>query len=563
MDHREIRTRNGRENSHDQAGNALIMLLPFVLFLLIFGYALISRSTAEHTQTFRLHRQNVALFLAEGVLNVAMEFVNTNMDKKFRDDLIEGNLKMVNLCDKYSEIQKNAHFLTAEMPGAKLARLTMDFVDVLKFERYDSTPGLRDPKEKAGTLVFTCQIDYLDVSTTLVITRDVKVVSVVPPAAEFTLYTNFPPKDPYEINDGAIITCFNKDKKSGNIGSIRLAGTNIAHIGDRYGSANPAESPLPYIPKFLVPPVPSPVDLMLPPNAYGGIRRKSGTSASGNVSGSELARGKLRLFGNFKLVGSEIQLPKDLYGDVKKLYGVFPITHTTIPNMAPPPDFLHQYSVSSKPNNPPTIEPYAPAAGFPLPKPDNPAFGTPGHNAADYKMRSFYFAENMNYVDFKKFEDDGVVKLNGVVFANHVKIGSESEDFVYKGRGVIFADNTLNILNDVKIDKNSKDVSNLCLALSPKLGVASQIGYYKQSGKLEMAANIFSYNSLKYLGKGGCLTYLMVNGNFAVDKLNIKDFGAHLVIHYAKRINEKKNEQYVVNMSPIYSSWYEDKKGKK
>jgi len=38
---------------NDIKGNALLMMLPFLIFMLIFGYALIKRTSASHTQSYK------------------------------------------------------------------------------------------------------------------------------------------------------------------------------------------------------------------------------------------------------------------------------------------------------------------------------------------------------------------------------------------------------------------------------------------------------------------------------------------------------------------------------
>ncbi|HPG56393.1 MAG TPA: hypothetical protein PKW98_01130, partial [Candidatus Wallbacteria bacterium] len=154
------------DRRRSRPGNAVLMLLPIVLFMLVFGYALIRRTSSEHTQSFHVHRQNVVTYLAEGAINIAMQYVSENLEKKYKQELIEDCVKMVNLYEKIPEIKKNVDFLIKAMPGSELVKLTMDFSDAVKFDKLQ-----RDPNEKMGLLIFSCGVKYYDVSTVLKIVR--------------------------------------------------------------------------------------------------------------------------------------------------------------------------------------------------------------------------------------------------------------------------------------------------------------------------------------------------------------------------------------------------------
>ncbi len=582
--------KNGMKNfskfiNERRSGNAVLMLLPFLLFMLIFGYSMISRSTSEHTQSFRVHRQNVVSYLAEGVLNLAMEYINTkiNEDPKMKTDFLENTIKMVNLYEKYPDIRKNVDFLISEMPGSKFGRLTMDFVDVVKF------PGSSDKVEKAGTLVFTCAMSYYDVDTTLKITRDIKIVNITPPAQDFTLYTNAYMKE-FEINDGPIITCLNKDKDSGKVGSIRLASDSThpvsAYIGELYGWAStlinslpPNTSPLP------LPLLHTELKLMLIPNpvqnnwtyVYGGYPRKfDGQTGLGSFNTDSRTKGKLRLFGlyNKSITGrkSNICLPEKLYGFVQKIYGKYSVKCTLFSpgTTNTPPLYIH--TIIQPPAK--IVEPYVPAGAgvFYKLEPDLP-MKTAAYDANYYKMRALYFSSELKYNDMKVFENGDAFNINGILFTNNAEIGTESQEFNYKGRGVIFSDNAMCINNNVNIKKDKdKKSSNLSLILYPKSVNALMYKRHKKNDNsgvqtILVYANIFSFNSLQFFTTGNnssasMTTVFRIFGNLSVENLNPGKFFTNLEISYQKRLDDRKNEQYVVSMSPIYSSWFEEKKGK-
>jgi len=560
-----------------RAGNVVLMLLPFVLFMLVFGYSMITRSTAEHTQSFRVHRQNVVSYLAEGVLTLAMEYINTKIveDPKLKSDFLENAIKMVNLYEKYPDIRKNVDFLISEMPGSKFGRLTMDFVDVVNF------PGSPDKKEKAGTLVFTCLMSYYDVDMTLKVTRDIKIVNVTPPAQDFTLYTNAYMKE-FEINDGPIITCLNRDKQSDKSGSIRIASDNThpvsAYIGDRYGWLSPpnplSTSPLPLPLKWCTPIPPVPVPTAIPYTyVYGEFKRKSDGSDGSAVKDRE-HKGRVRLFGKHNLtgIGSNISLPEKLYGFVQKVYGKYTIDCNVYPPVPPSTSPTYSYNLLPIPER--IVEPYTPAGGFFKLEPDLP-MKTASFDANHYKMRALYFSPELKYNDMKIFESGDSFLINGILFTNKAELGTEAQEFNYKGRGVIFSDNAMCINNNINIKKDpktDKGPSNLSLILFPKSVNPLMYKWHKKNDNtgvqtFNIYANVFTFNGLQFFtttnNSGASVTSsLKIFGNLSVERLNPAKFYAHLDISYQKRLDDRKNEQYVVSMSPIYSSWFEEKKGK-
>ncbi|HOT75175.1 MAG TPA: hypothetical protein PK467_05270 [Candidatus Wallbacteria bacterium] len=626
------------------SGNAVLMLLPIVLFMLVFGYALIRRTSSEHTQSFHVHRQNVVTYLAEGAINIAMQYVSENLEKKYKKELIEDRVKMVNLYEKIPEIKKNVDFLLKAMPGSELAKLTMDFSDAVKFDKLQ-----RDPNEKMGLLIFTCGMKYYDVSTVLKIVRDIKIVNVSPPAEEFTLYTNTPQANEIEINDGPSLLCTNKDADSGATGNIRIAGGekgNIFHIGERYAWDDQGMSPMPErarwltysrnspsqafnaldnLPKPSISLVQSSIEAELkedhlmtikdnrksfhcvisievpltdekvPPFVYGGVPYKKGGEEPPEVK-PEQGYGKGCLFGyatKTNVDKKKVFLPKTLYGKgLKKLYAKYNRKEEVlnIPVSVNPPRTIKVYVYYYGPEIAEKIvEPYS-SANRAFSVVDSDSEGRIGFDGCaalkgeDYKRRAFFATEEINMQSMQMFANGGSHLVNGVLFANKIEIGQAKRSFSYNGRFMMVADGEMTINNDIYIDKKlAKTIpSNLTLVLHPKNAseVSQIVNPIKYKAKvssvqgekthtLMLDANIFSYHSMEFVkgensnAKSSAMTTLFIFGNLSVNRLLRKEFSPKLHLIYKKRLAEKDYGRYVVNMSPIYSAWYEDKKGGK
>lgn len=625
----------GREAS----GNAVLMLLPIVLFMLIFGYSLIMRSTSEHTQSFHVHRQNVVTYLAEGALNIAMQHVAENLEKKYKKLLIDNALGVYNIADKAPEVKNAVKFLFDAMPGAELTKLTMDFADAVKFDKLQ-----RDPNEKIGLLIFTCGVKYYDVSTTLKIVRDIKIVNMTPPAEEFTLYTNTPNESDHIINTGPSIFCKNRDEDNGALGSIRIAGGekgNIFYLGEKYGWPDQTISPLPAptrsevyakyglykpgqlldavsdLPKPLISAFQSSLEIELSEFAVNSSGEKKKYSCiisvgspildlprevfGGVVYGSEnnkakQAYGKGGLFGyptiaNIK--SGKLYLPKKLYGKgLKKLYGRYTLSEKviSIPVSVDPPKNVQVYVYYYGPKEAEKItQPYSSADGsFAVTDSDGEGRigldGCAAMKGEEYKKRAIFCTEEITMKTMQLFSGGGSLLINGVLFGKKVHIGAEKQTFVYNGRCIIASDGEMTIYDNVLInDKLAPKIpTSLSLILYPKgasdanLAVAP-IKYRARKISVEgektlvlkLDANVFSFNGMEYDkgnatgGPSSGLTRLYIFGNYAVNRLIKKDFSPWLFISYKKRLVEKDYGQYVVSMSPIYSAFYEDKRGAK
>lgn len=625
------------KNIRPAGGNAILMLLPIVLFMLIFGISLIMRSSSEHTQSFHVHRQNVVTYLAEGALNIAMQHVAENLEKKYKKLLIENSLGVYNLKDKVPEIKSAVKFLFDAMPGAELTKLTMDFSDAVKFDKLQP-----DPNEKMGLLVFTCEVKYFEVSTTLKIVRDIKIVNITPPAEEFTLYTNTGNENDHIINSGPSIFCKNKDEDNGERGSIRIASGdkgNVFYLGEKYAWADQSISPMPSptrsevyakyglfkptqitdaisnLPKpiigafqssleielseFVVDPkaenkkysciisIGSPI-VDLPKEVYGGV-----------IYGSEdnkakQAYGKGGLFGYPTLANiksNKLYLPKKLYVQgLKKLYGKYTLSEKmiSIPVSVEPPKFVDVYIYHYGPKVAEKVtQPYSSADGSFSVSDGDGKIGIDGCAAlkgSEYKKRAFYATEEINMNTMQLFAGGGSILINGVLFAKKIEVGAPKQAFVYNGRFVLASDGEMTINNNVSINEKlaAKIPSSLSLILHPKGASDANLAVtplkYKAkkitvSGEkaivLKIDAGVFSYNSMEFVKDGNSgninsgFTRLHISGNFAVNRLIKKDFSPWLFINYKKRVSEKDYGRYVVSMSPIYSAWYEEKRGAK
>ena len=622
------------------SGNAVLMLLPIVLFMLIFGFALIKRSTSEHTQSFIVHRQNVVTYFAEGALNIAMQYVSENLEKKYKSDLIENKVKLVKLYETVPDIKKNVDFLLSSMPGAELTKLTMDFSDAAKFDKLQ-----RDPHEKMGLLIFSCDVKYIDISTTLKIVRDIKIVNIAPPAEEFTLYTNVAQENEKVINTGPQVFCINKDEETGAHGSIRIAGGekgNIYYIGEKYvwpdqgicpvpeptrsavyaqyGIYNPSQllNAVSDLPKPIVNAFKSSLEIELQNlgvldkdkkrNFYCIINVGSplpdlpkevfgGAVYDGPGAGkAKLPYGKGGLFGyptlsNIK--NKKLYLPKKLYGKgLKKRYAKYNLVenHIQIPVSFNPPKFVDLYVYYYGPKEAQEItEPYSSADRL-YSAIDSDSEGRIGFDGCaalkgeDYKKRAFYATEEINMTSMQPFANGGSFLVNGVLYAKKIELGTSKQAFAYNGRFIMASDGEMTINHNIIInEKLSKKIpSNLSLVLFPKGALENNLAVtpikYRarpivvEGDKmlvLKLDANIFSYNGMEFVKDGSSgsinsgLTKLYIQGNFAVNRFIKKDFSPQMMITYKKRVSDKNYGQYVVNMSPIYSAWYEDKKGGK
>lgn len=600
-------------------GNALLMFIPLVFFLLVFGYALISRTSADHTQSFRLHRQNVAMYLAEGSLKASMEYINRNLNGSLKKKFIDSSSSTVFYLDKeFPDLKKNIDSLISEMPGAQLVRLTAAVSDAKKFSGAASE---KNSKEKQFTLVFTCEVSYLDINEKLTITRDIKIVSIEPPARDFTLYTNAAPADPYEINKGAYLFCFNRDENNGKIGSVRLKGKNIINLGI-YDGLNLDIINLTNLMPVLIPSrlggllisaltlgVPFPgggeidtliTGLNLPLKTISFALKLPDPHAAAPQApekDSKYKRARVSLVGMYvKTTSGEnknIHFPAEIYGDVYKRYGyctiekkLDPITSTSgIPMykfvLGPLTEVIGPYRYGDKDSPSSLVITH-----------DSMTLGSEVQDSKYYKQRAFLFKDNINTKTLKPLEYGDAIYANGIIFTHHAEIGSDSQPFVYNGKMMIVSDNEMNIKHNVEIKKEGispvpgqelKSItSNLSLVLNPdKIGTAfnNPLGFSRQKGSntsLNVEANIFSYNSIREPKQDGITNEstnttqynphdpkvcrnLKILGNLAVEKLNITNFFAYVRIFYRDRLKTKDElEHYVINMSPIYSAWFED-----
>ncbi len=622
------------------SGNAVLMLLPIVLFMLIFGFALIKRSTSEHTQSFIVHRQNVVTYLAEGALNIAMQYVSENLEKKYKSDLIENNVKLVNLYKTVPDIKKNVDFLLAAMPGAEITKLTMDFSDAAKFDKLQ-----RDPHEKMGLLIFSCSVKYIDISTTLKIVRDIKIVNIAPPAEEFTLYTNIAQENEMLINTGPQVFCINKDEETGACGSLRIAGGdkgNIYYIGEKYvwpdqticpipeparstvyaqyGTYNPSQllDAVSNLPKPIVSAFKSSLEIELQNLGVLDKNKKKNFYCIINVGsplpdlpkevfggavydgpGASKAKhpyGKGGLFGYPTIANvknKKLYLPKKLYGKgLKKRYAKYNLVENVIhiPVSFEPPKFVDVYVYYYGPKESELItEPYSSADRI-YSVTDSDSEGRIGFDGCaalrgeEYKKRAFYATEEINMNNMQLFANGDSFLVNGVLYAKKIELGTSRQAFAYNGRFIMASDGEMTINHNIVInEKLSKKIpSNLSLVFFPKGASESNIAVtplkYKaktvtvQGEKmivLKLDTNIFSYNGMEFVKDASTgtitsgLTKLYIFGNFAVNRFIKKDFSPMLMINYKKRVSDKDYGQYVVNMSPIYSAWYEEKKGGK
>ena len=544
-------------------GNALLMMLPFLMFMVVFGYALIRRSTSEHTLSYVVHRKNVASYAAEGVLAIADNFVRKELECSLKERIINKNLHSYNLYKESSIVKKQVDDLLSYRPGLTLEKLVLDYVDIGKFKGgYSSDPN--DRKESYGTLLYVAEVKFIDIRVRLKITRDIKVVNVTPPGNDYTFYLMEGGTSPQEINRGQVIVCINKDKGSKQKGKIRMEGNYTLVVGDKDYYSMPvlkAKSLLPSpwgASKLNNPKISVGQPLTDPGYGYVGIQKIENTETN------KLKRhGKIRLFGSYYLTKTWATTPTRIEGNVKKTYLKVPYKFTFMAPAVPPDVPATYYYTLDYDSAEKIVKDYKSIGGFegpmsPISHLTKPPSGTRLKKMSEYKARATTFTKKL---DLGKFTYQKFTYVQGIHYANHVILGARDQVQKYCGKSLIVADNTMKLYAGLKItdDKEWKDKSSMGLIFNPTKVLGRPFEFYKAAGekRVELEANLCSVNGVKYAGPGTpTWRRFYIYGNYMVKNLNYEAWKrGYIYIFYHNRISKKKDDGLVVSLSPILSSF--------
>lgn len=550
-------------------GNALLMMLPFLIFMLVFGYALIRRTTAEHTQSYLVHRKNVAFYAAEGVLSIADNYVRKELETSLKDAVVAGELRSLNLYEKAKIVKEQTDDLLASFPGLSLEKLIVDQVDRGQFPG-GSSADPNDARESYSTLVFTAEVKYIDHRVRLDICRDVKVVNVTPPGSDYTFWLMKGSMAADEINRGQVIGCINEDTESGRRGKVRLEGDYKLVLGskDYYDGSLPGFG-MGHQSKSLLPPewaasnsVKTSVGEPLadPGFAYDGIQ-----DIENIENGKAKEHGKIRLFGSFLRTKKNLTVPTKVEGGaIKKVYLKVPYKLVFVTPGVP--------ATPNSPEVPPTYhyaldhdqaqkieEDYVSIGGVEgsgSPSPSAPATGGMVKSAADYKARATTWTEELRLRNFS-YED--LTYIQGIHYAGNLIIGDEQTSLSYCGKSLIVVDNQCRLYNSLKVhDKDGwKEKSSLGIVhLARK--VPTPFEFYKFNVKQnELEACLYSQYGIKYSGPGSPVwRRLYIYGNYVTPHPNFDVWKqGYIYSSYRNRLKDKENEALVAVISPVLSSF--------
>ncbi len=538
-------------------GNALLMLLPFVIYMVIFGYALIRRTSAEHTQSFITHRRNVALYVAEGVLAIADNYVRKEIDESMKEDFVENRVKSLNLYSHAKKVREMVDdLLKDQQPPAALEKLLLDYVDVGRFSG-GSPDDPNDAKESFGSLVFTVEIRYVDTICRIDCTRDVKIVNVTPPADDYTLCFTAEPAAPTDLNKGCIIECNNKDAGSGKTGKIRLAGHHILDIGtaDFLIAPNADKSLLPPPPGMLAPAKVSPTPLVDPGHAFWGAQISN--TQPGNVS--QRTRSKVRLFGFYSKLQPGKVVPTVVEGRVEKHYRKIPYVLNQSASAAASSQGAPVYVYNIDPTKYQDIIEEYKTVGGPGPVVNAPMSGSRPKSVDEYRARATTFTPNLQLGHFTLAE---LTYLRGIHLCNVAEVGTPQKESPYAGRSLLVADNEMKLLGDLVVHKEWKDRTSMGLLHLPVKVVDKALEFKKSKAKIE--ANVYARNGIEYTGPPPAFWRpISIYGNYVAAKPNVTKLKGTINVFYRDRIPEKPYEALVAQVSPVSSSWKVEFRGAK
>lgn len=529
-------------------GNALLMMLPFIIYMVIFGYALVRRTASEHTQTFITHRRHVALYAAEGVLALADNFVRKEIDASMKEDFIENRVKSLNLYTHAGSVKKQVDALLKEQPGVTLEKLILDYVDVGKF-RGGSPDDPNDAKESYGSLVFTVEVKYIDTVCRLDVTRDVKIVNVTPPAQDYTFCVLAEPANPNELNKGCIIECNNKDKVSGKTGRVRLAGHNILDVGtaDFLIAPSSGKSLLPPPQGLLVPAKVSPVPLTDPGFAHWGAQISN--TQPGNISQS--TRSKMRLFGFYSKVQPGKVVPTKVEGKVEKHYRKVPYVLNSAASAAASVEGAPVYIYNIDPSKyQDIIEEYKTVDGQ-GPDANAPLAGSRVKSIDDYRARATTFTETLQ---IGLFSLDGFTYIRGIHLGNNAEIGASGKKIRYAGRSLLVADNEMRLLDDFVVDPAYKEITSMGLLHLPTKVMDKPFEFKKSKSVME--ACLYTRNGIAYTGPPPAFWRpITIHGNYVTERANVTKLKGTINVHYRDRSGPGEYDALVAQVSPIVSSF--------
>lgn len=543
-----MRRRIAGTTAATRRGNALLMMLPFIIYMVIFGYALIRRTSAEHTQTFLTHRRHVALYAAEGVLACADNYVRKEIDDSMKEDFVENRVKSLNLYAHAKTVKAQVDELLKEQEGVTLEKLILDYVDVGKF-RGGSPDDPNDAKESYGTLVFAVEVKYVDQVCRLDVTRDVKIVNVTPPASDYTFCVTSPQATPADLNKGCIIECNNKDKITGKLGKVRLAGHNTLDVGTADFLIAPwgGKSLLPPPQGLLAPAKVSPTPLVDPGFAYWGAQISN--TQPGNISQS--TRAKIRLFGFYSKVQPGKVVPTQVEGKVEKHYRKVPYVLNSMASSAASAEGIPVYIYNIDPSKyQDIIEEYKTHEG-PGPNATAPMTGTRVKSPDDYRARATTFTESLQLGHFSL---NDFTYVRGIHLCNAAEIGASGKKIHYAGRSLIVADNEMRLMGDFLVDPKYKEITSMGLLHLP-VKVVDKPFEFKKS-KAVMEANLYARNGIVYTGPPPAFWRpINIHGNYVCDKANVAKLKGTVNVFYRDRMGKGEYDALCAQVSPIVSSY--------